>query len=433
MRLYNNSTFLNTLENIKNNHINLIDFLNTICDNISKKDAILNAFIPESNRKSRLIEEAKQLIKKHPHPSNRPLLFGLPIGIKDIFNVSGLPTQCGSKLPPEIFIGDEAQIVTLLKEHGALIVGKTVTTEFAYFTPGPTKNPYNTDYTPGGSSSGSAAAVGAGFIPLALGTQTIGSITRPAAFCGTIGVKPSYNSISTKGVFPFAKSFDHIGFFCPDLDLAKLVASLICKEFKSNETIFKETYPTIGLPHTNFLKQADNNILHTFNILISNLKQKEFKVIETNLFENIDTINHAHRQIAAKEFSETHKDLFNTHAHLYSMHSKNLIKQGLSVSKKEAETYLSLIDTTKLYLKDIMLKNNIDIWLSPSTTSLPPLGLESTGSPLMNLPWTFTGVPSISLPYIDSTFNLPYGLQFCGTYNGLSKLFSDVDFIKKRI
>ncbi len=142
----------------------------------------------------------------------RPPLFGIPIGIKDIFHVNGFSTHAGSRLPPKQLMGEEAKCVSDLKKAGALILGKTVTTEFAYFEPGPTMNPHNPNHTPGGSSSGSAAAVAAGLCPLALGSQTIGSIIRPASFCGVVGYKPSYDRISRDGVIPVSPSLDHIGF-----------------------------------------------------------------------------------------------------------------------------------------------------------------------------------------------------------------------------
>jgi len=164
------------------------------------------AFIPEENRFERLRKDAQELIWRFPDPKNRPPLFGMTVGVKDIFHVDGFTTQAGSRLPAHELQGNEAESVTRLKNAGALILGKTVTTEFAYFTPGPTRNPHDPAHTPGGSSSGSAAAVGAGLCPLALGTQTIGSLIRPAAFCGTVTLKPTYDRISRSGVIPLSPS-----------------------------------------------------------------------------------------------------------------------------------------------------------------------------------------------------------------------------------
>src|SRR3972149_2199567 len=174
------------------------------------KEPRIHAFLPEAGRSARLQREAGALDRKLGKQAKHSPLFGLLLGVKDIFHADGFPTQAGSRLPTRALRGPKAASVTLLHKAGMLIAGKTVTTEFAYFSPGPTRNPHNTAYTPGGSSSGSAAAVAAGLVGLALGTQTIGSTTRPASYCGVVGFKPSLGRISTAGVIPLAKSLDHV-------------------------------------------------------------------------------------------------------------------------------------------------------------------------------------------------------------------------------
>src|SRR5258706_4039005 len=178
---------------------------------ITEREPSVLSFIPEEERFVRLHKEADALLFTYPDIVNRPPLYGMLAGVKDIFHVDGFTTQAGSHLPFEIFQGNEAESVTKLKNAGALILGKTVTTEFAYFSPGPTRNPHHSEHTPGGSSSGSAAAVAAGFCQLALGTQTIGSIIRPAAFCGVVGVKPTYERISRACVIPLSPMLELLG------------------------------------------------------------------------------------------------------------------------------------------------------------------------------------------------------------------------------
>ena len=162
--------------------------LDAVQARVEAREPSIQALLPEAGRFDRLRREARALADRYRDPSARPPLFGWLFGVKDIFHVDGWPTRAGSRLPESVLVGPEAESVARLKAAGALILGKTVTTEFAYFTPGPTRNPHNLEHTPGGSSSGSAAAVAAGYCPFALGTQTIGSIIRPAAFCGTIGL-----------------------------------------------------------------------------------------------------------------------------------------------------------------------------------------------------------------------------------------------------
>ena len=189
---------------LRSGELSLLDYLDELEARFKKLEPSIHAFVPEDNRFDRLRRDARALVDRYPKPLSRPPLFGLPFGIKDIFRVEGFDTRAGSNLPPETFAGREARAVTILKSAGALILGKAVTTEFAYFGPGPSRNPHNLDHSPGGSSSGSAAAVAAGLCPIATGTQTIGSIVRPASFCGIVGFKPSYERISRSGVIPLA-------------------------------------------------------------------------------------------------------------------------------------------------------------------------------------------------------------------------------------
>ena len=416
---------LKAINALKSGNLELLTFINDLCDRIDAVEPHIASLIPEENRRQRLIDEAKKLLSQYPETDKRPPLFGLPVGIKDIFRVDGFETACGSKLPTSLFEGKEAEIVTKLKEAGALILGKTVTTEFAYFQPGPTKNPNNTDFTPGGSSSGSAAAVAAGITPLAFGTQTIGSITRPAAYCGVIGIKPSTKSISTEGIIPFSTTLDHVGFFSQDLDGAVLIASLFCDEWQNSKN---KTYkiPVIGLPDDEFITQSDTFILDAFNKNIAELEKYDYKIIKTSLFKNIEKINTFHRQLAAKEFADTHKDWFARYANLYSTHSARLIEDGLKVSDINVKEILNYREKLMSEVEELMDKEGISVWISPSSLTLPLKGLTSTGSPLMNLPWTFTGLPTITLPVAKTGLNLPIGLQFSGRMNGLKDLFDDV-------
>lgn len=177
---------------LRSDQLDLLTYIEEICGRIDALDRQIQALPPEPNRRARLVGEVAALKASFPDPGNRLPLYGVPVGVKDIFRVDGFLTRAGSRLPPELFAGPQTACVSTLRAAGALILGKTVTTEFAYREPGPTRNPHNLDHTPGGSSSGSAVAVAAGFCPLALGTQTIGSVIRPAAYCGIVGFKPSY-------------------------------------------------------------------------------------------------------------------------------------------------------------------------------------------------------------------------------------------------
>jgi len=210
----------------------LLSSLDQLEARFGARESSVLAFVPEEARFERLRREARILLDRYPQPESRPPLFGVCVGVKDIFHVDGFITRAGSRLPPEILQGAEAESVTQLKAAGALIVGKTVTTEFAYFAPGPTRNPHNAEHTPGGSSSGSAAAVAAGLCSIALGTQTIGSTGRPASFCGVAGYKPSRERISRAGVIPLSPSLDHVGVFAANAADVTQVARLLCRDWR---------------------------------------------------------------------------------------------------------------------------------------------------------------------------------------------------------
>ena len=217
-------------------HLNesaLLAYLGDLEARFEKREPDVLAYVPEDRRFERLQREARALLVEYPEAAKRPKLFGVPVGVKDIFHVDGFVTRAGSEVPVALLQGTEAESVRRLKEAGALIMGKTVTTEFAYFAPGPTRNPHNPAHTPGGSSSGSAAAVGAGLCPLALGTQTIGSITRPAAFSGVVGYKPTYDRISRAGVVPLSPSVDHIGVFGRDVNWVASAAAVLVEAWDS--------------------------------------------------------------------------------------------------------------------------------------------------------------------------------------------------------
>src|SRR5205807_802532 len=240
---------------LRSGQLDLLTYIDEVCNRIDAAEPLIHALLPEPGRRQRLLSEAEALQKRFPDPVSRPPLYGILLGVKDIFHVDGFPTRAGSQLPTELFAAPEAACVTLLRNAGALILGKTISAEFAWIEPGPTRNPYNLEHTPGGSSSGSAAAVAAGFCPLALGTQTIGSTIRPAAFCGIVGFKPTYGRISTDGLIKCAESVDTVGLFTQDVAGIALVASLLCEGWQAVEISESTQLPGLGVPDGPYLTQ----------------------------------------------------------------------------------------------------------------------------------------------------------------------------------
>lgn len=415
-----------TVHKLQNGEISPLQLIDELCDKLDSWDDKVRAFLPEPKRRNRLKQDLEELYKKFPDSAARPALFGIPIGVKDIFQVAGFTTNAGSNLPPEILQGEEAEVVKQLKKAGALIMGKTVTTEFAYFDPGPTGNPHNLNHTPGGSSSGSAAAVAAGFVPLALGTQTIGSISRPAAFCGTVGFKPSYGRISAEGVIPFSKSVDHIGFMTQDVEGAKLVASILCEKWR-NEIEIPSRKPILGIPEGKYLDQASPEIQAAFNESVEKLKKNGYKIRYIPAFFDIDEINTAHKLLNASEFSEVHKEWYKLYKDRYHKASCDLIETGFKVSSEDLQKAAEGRFKLRSELEQLQKENEIDLWISPSAPTTATEGLSSTGNPIMNLPWTYAGLPTLAIPsgFIN---DLPYGIQYAAGFGEDELLF---EFLKE--
>ncbi len=222
-------------------HMEAQQLIQETCDLLDRVEPRLLALVVEPKRRRRLLAEAERQ-----DPSLRQFL----IGVKDIVNVAGLPTQAGSTLPGRLFAGPEATVVSRLRAAGAIVLGKTTTTEFAFTEPPPTTNPHDERHTPGGSSSGSAAAVAAGYVPLAIGTQTVDSIVTPAAYCGVVGFKPSYDRVPVEGVVPFSPAMDHVGFLASDVEIIAFAAEIVCDGWRA---VTESALPAIGLPAQSLL------------------------------------------------------------------------------------------------------------------------------------------------------------------------------------
>ena len=369
------------------------------------------AFLPEADRFDRVRREARQLLDRYPQPHRRPPLFGVLVGVKDIFRVDGFQTRAGSRLPPELFAGEEAECVARLRAVGALVLGKTVSTEFAYFAPGPTRNPRNLLHTPGGSSSGSAAAVAAGLCSLALGTQTIGSIIRPAAFCGVVGYKPSYDRISRSGVIPLSPSLDHVGLFAANVADVALAAKILIGDWRSE---IKHHRPILGIPESPYLSATSTEGTQHFRSACNHLRAAGYEIKSVPAMPDFEPIRSRHNLIVAAEAARVHAHWFARYADLYHSKTAELIQRGRAVSDEALTDALRGRIQLRAELRELMQAHQIDLWIAPATVGPAPLGLDSTGDPIMNLPWTHSGLPAISLPWGTNESGLPLGLQIIG-------------------
>ena len=399
----------NTAAELHSGLISADEYLNEVRLRAENIEPQINSLLPETDRWSRLTSAAAQLTDIQTPQSKPKPLHGIPVGIKDIIHVSGFQTRANSSLPPDKLTGPEATVVRRLKDAGALILGKTVTTEFAHSEPGPTKNPHNLSHTPGGSSSGSAAMVASGVCPLALGTQTIGSIIRPASFCGVVGFKPSYGRVSTDGVIPLSKSVDHVGFFTQDMPGAKIATSVICEDWQTIPQSLSQ--PSIGVPEGSYLQQTSSTGLNKFRSHCSQLEEHGYEVKQVSLFDDVETLNKRHKRLVAAEASMTHHTWYQEYSEKYSDRTAKLIEEGYNVPMREVVVGRNSRLDVRNSINEAMDDHDIDMWIAPGACGPAPEGIGTTGNPIMNLPWTHSGLPTVAIPTNDDINGLPVGVQ----------------------
>lgn len=418
--------FADTARQLKEGDLSLTELIDAIEARFEEIEPQIEAFVPEDNRFERLRRDAQALEANYPSPDSRPALYGLLAGIKDIFHVDGFVTRAGTSLPPELFAGAEAAVVSKLKQAGALIMGKTVTTEFAYFEPGPTRNPHHLQHTPGGSSSGSAASVAAGLVHLATGTQTVGSVIRPAAYCGIVGYKPSFDRIDTAGLVYFSRSVDHVGLFTQDVAGMRLLASVLVNDWQAVRDLQK---PVLGIPEGQYLQQA--SALDEFHLQVEKLQSAGYTVKPVSVLNDIHALSELHSNMISAELAQEHADWFAEFEALYRPRTANMIRSGKNVSKEGLQAGKDNRLKLRAQLQSLMKDHGIDAWICPAAPDVAPQGIEATGNPAMNLPWTHAGLPSITVPSGTGQLDLSLGLQICGAFGDDERLLAWAEEIAK--
>jgi Asp-tRNA(Asn)/Glu-tRNA(Gln) amidotransferase A subunit family amidase len=374
-------------------------------------DGSVHAFVPEPDRAARLRASAAEGTF-----TDTPLA-GTLVAVKDIIGVDGLPTRAGSRLPAELFAGPQAAVVDRLRAAGALVAGKTVTAEFAVSAPGPTTNPHDVRHTPGGSSSGSAAAVATGMVPLALGTQTVGSVIRPAAFCGVVGFRPTWGTLPTEGVIPNAPSLDTVGLFTADVAGAALAAGILCGWA---DTAGEDLRPVLAVPDEAYLSCASPLARAAFAGHVQQLRVAGFAVRQATLVEDLEALTRAILVINRYELAQVHRPWFSRYSSGYRVQTADAVRHGQSLS---ADEYVAALAWRSRYverLTTVTLEEGIDLWISPAATGPAPLGLDSTGDPAMSAPFSLAGMPALSLPAPGRSAALPLGLQ-CAAVPGADR------------
>ncbi|WP_338738577.1 amidase [Haloplanus salilacus] len=378
-----------------------------LCDRLNAVDDDVDAVLPETGRRDRLTREAAALSARHDEQSARPPLFGVPVGVKDIFHVDGYATRAGSSVPPAAITGEQSTAVDRLLDAGALHFGKTHTTEFAYFDPAPTRNPNDLGHTPGGSSSGSAAGVAAGEFPLALGSQTVGSVVRPAAFCGIVGFKPSYDRIPRDGVIPFSPSVDHVGTFTGDVAGARRAADVLCDGW---EPVDPDGRPILGVADGAYTEQATPAGRAGVEAGVDALAAAGYEVRRVSMLDDIETINDRHDRLISAELALTHAEWFADHGDHYAPETGELIERGREVGTDELVDARVGARAFRDRVGERCREAGVDVLLSPAAPGPAPDSIDTTGDPTMNLPWTHAGTPALTVP-CGRVGDLPLGLQ----------------------
>lgn len=368
---------------------------------VERREPVLQALVDEQGRWERLRRDLDG-------GAGTPA--GVLVGVKDVIHVDGLPTRAGSAVPAEELAGPEASCVRRLRDAGATVLAKTVTAEFAFAAPGPTTNPRDPAHTPGGSSSGSAAAVAAGYCPVALGTQTIGSVIRPAAFCGVVGLKPTYGRIPADGIVPCAPSFDTVGLIAAGLDELAAAACVLCDGWGPAGP---PGAITLAVPSAPWLRQADPAALHAFEAQLRALAAAGAVVHRTGALDDPAALDRVHRRLMYAEMAAVHAELFGRFGERYDPRTAAAIAEGTTVTADEIADGRASRGAVRAGLSATLDGCGALAWVAPAATGPAPRGLGWTGDPCMNLPWTHAGVPAVTVPAGD-VGGLPVGLQLAG-------------------
>jgi Asp-tRNA(Asn)/Glu-tRNA(Gln) amidotransferase A subunit family amidase len=346
-------------------------------------------------------------------------LHGVPFGVKDIIDTADMPTEHGSPIYRGHRPRADAACVALLRRAGCLILGKTHTTEFANNHPSPARNPHDPAHTPGGSSSGSAAAVADRMVPLALGTQTGGSVIRPASYCGTFAVKPSFGSINRQGTKFVAESLDTIGVFSRSVEDLALALEMLAGRPAPDFASFTGK-PRIGLCRTPRWKGADAMVQANLEAVARLLSKAGAQVADFDLPPGSEVLFDRHKAIMGYESARALAWEYTNFPGQISKTLKPRLDEGWQVAREEYDAVREAARQCRRALADAM--RAVDFLLTPSAPSEAPRSLESTGDPVFNRAWTLLGVPCVNVPYGKGAHGLALGVQLVGPFDGDSAL-----------
>ena len=372
------------------------------------------------------LRDAQKLEREQSEGRWRGPLHGVPIGIKDIFHTAGLPTRAGLPRLFDFTPDFDAAAVERLRQAGAIILGKTTTAEFAAFDPPATRNPWNPEHTPGGSSSGSAAAVAARMCAAAIGSQTGGSTIRPASYCGIVGLKATFGRISCYGAIELAHSMDHVGIFARSVADAALMLQALAgydpRDPRSSQQPVPDFIhvagnadkpPRIGVLRGAFRDSASKEVREHVQQVAQRVAKAGARIEELDPPASFEQVGEAFFTMLSAEAAAFHQQRFEKHASKYGPKLRGIIERGLAAS---AVQYIRAREDQRRFRIDAMtLLDGVDVLLTPSSPTPAPKGLGSTGDYIFNAPWSFSGMPVIGLPSGIAGDGLPLGIQLVGS------------------
>ncbi len=398
------------LQAIESGECTAIEIINACFDRIEAREPQVGAWQYSLTREEYLAQyEQRRFFFE------QSLLKGLPLGIKDIIDTADMPTEMGSPIHQGRRPGNDASCVALLRQAGGIVLGKTVTTEFAYFRPGKTANPRDLSRTPGGSSSGSAAAVADAMVPVALGSQTAASVIRPAAYCGAVGYVGSRAEFSLRGVQPLAQSLDSLGVLARSVEDVELIRAILLRQLDPLQRSVAVTPRRVLIVRGSCIGESEPDMEQAIERLAARLAQQGVDTLWLESGEELARIVARHQQIMAFEVA---RNLVEESARTEALSEplRELIANGLTLTRDQYLAALQDVETTRTALWAQYA--DVDAILAPAAPGVAPSGLGKTGAPHMSRPWQAMGLPVVTLPGLTDAAGLPLGVQLIGRSRG---------------
>lgn len=422
---FNHLSAVQAAQQISTGKLKSEDLVRACLDRIRERDADLQAWVHLDPDLA--LSQARAVDRQ----GKRGALAGVPVGVKDVIETADMPTQCNSPIYRDFRPRADAACVALVRRAGGIILGKTVTTEFASRTSGPTRNPHNLAHTPGGSSSGSAAAVADFMVPIAFATQTGGSTIRPAAFCGIVGYKPSFGTINCAGLKHLAESLDTIGAMGRNVADCALLVHVASSRSLPNLTSVLLHAPRVGFCRTPRWQDAKPETQALLEQVASALAANGATVSEVALPKSFDRLYQDQLLIMNYEAAHALAWEYSNHADLLSDYMRTMLQQYREMPRQSYAEAMRHARECRAQFSQMMA--NFDVLLTPSAQSEAPAGIDETGNSMFNRNWTLLGLPCVTIPVGNGPAGLPLGIQVVGDYDTDERLLECAEWVRQAL